>query len=133
MERLRRGRRWRVRVFDHDDGGALVSLVPLLRSVLDVSPELARERWEAENGVWGYGDWVCTLEKSADAAWSPVDLSELVAAHERGEYLCDGRFRSASGVEVAYYDSAFLELVGSRDLVEQCATRFSRTEVEKVR
>ena len=119
-----------------DDSRTDYGFEPFLRILLDADPSLIDSSWRAEQGAWGYGEYVCELEEGLNASSpAPVKLIDVLSALERGEYFYDLTLvRETDDLQLDVFDSTFLilsgpaETVGRLGQVVETSNLFARVE-----
>jgi hypothetical protein len=123
---------WILRVHDQtlDAPRGLIGVETLIRCVLAELPEAAHSTWTVRRGAWGQGEFVCSVEDALQSRPSHrIALSSLLAALDARESFNDVVLEvEGMQVSIAVVDSTFLQLTGTRNLVDACSRHFSHIE-----
>jgi len=86
-----------------------------------------------ENGAYGYGEWICSLESRLSGVDSvEIDPKELVRALARGETFDDVEidFPNAQVQKVGDFNRTFLFVVGAENVLGSLASEFEHVSFE---
>lgn len=125
---------WVLRIRDREPNPpqGLIGVQHLIRPVLEALPEAqSSSAWKVRRGAWGWGASICALEDDLVEQQSlAIDIGLLLEALDTGEYFNHVELELEEfEVSVAVVDSTYLQLLASRDLVEQCRAHFKDVEV----